>query len=369
MTRVTYLADVHLGNHKRFGGPIELGMNARCRETLAVFEAAVDDPEPDTFIVLGDLFDTTRPKPQLIAVVRDIIEINVPVRILVGNHDQDSAHPGDHAIAALHEVEWFDTASWFDWTVLVPFQPGDARQWLPAQLERFYVKGGYTDTDWTESALGLHLGIIDDDTPPFLQNAHDAVPIDLLLELCRRFGFRAIFAGNWHRHRLWEFPADHPRNPCDWEIKICQVGALVPTGWDNPGFEGYGKVVIWDSDTNAIEVTELPGPRFVNWDADDSPADMVIPETCSHLYLSWKVSPARYRSAVDEARDLPYTCEVVVDRKQAEQALGVAAITARHATTLDEAISAYVDAMPLDPAVPPERVAELSRHYLTGAAP
>lgn len=367
MTRIAYLADVHLGNHKRFGGPIELGMNARCRETLAVFAAALAAHAP--VVVLGDLFDTTRPKPQLLAGVSLSVTSGRSV-ILVGNHDQDSSQSGDHALMPLSsQYDIVDTPneSFSLRTVFVPFQPGDARQWLPAQLERYYVKSSVDLQSWRNLALGLHLGIIDDDTPSYLQHAHDAVPIDLLLDICRRFGFRAVFAGNWHKHKLWTFPVDHPRNPCDWEVKICQVGALVPTGWDNPGCDGYGKVVTWDSETNAIEVNELPGPRFVNHHADDSPADIEIPDTCSHLYLRWKVSPARYRSAIEEARALPFTCDVVVDRKQAEQALGEAAITARHADTLDAAISAFAAAMPLDPAVSPERVAELVRHYLNGA--
>ena len=39
--RVGFVADVHVGNHIRFGGPIEAGMNRRCRETVATLRRAV----------------------------------------------------------------------------------------------------------------------------------------------------------------------------------------------------------------------------------------------------------------------------------------------------------------------------------------
>ena len=42
-----------------------------------------------------------------------------------------------------------------------------------------------------------------------------------------------------------------------------QVGALAPTGFDDPGPVGYGGLVTWDPDTQALETYQLPGPRFL----------------------------------------------------------------------------------------------------------
>ena len=124
-------------------------------------------------------------------------------------------------------------------------------------------------------------------------------------------GMTSVIAGNWHKTHTWtvgevvEIPAVGPailpnlpptkdteleglrqKTPC--RLSAVQCGALVPTGWDNPGLEGYGSLWFWDisekrslsphtplqnhdwqgqvrsdSDLSCWRREEIPGPRFI----------------------------------------------------------------------------------------------------------
>ncbi len=53
-----FTADIHAGNHKRFGGPVSVSLNKRCTMVLDVLDAAVDRAialKCSSFTVLGDL--------------------------------------------------------------------------------------------------------------------------------------------------------------------------------------------------------------------------------------------------------------------------------------------------------------------------
>jgi len=41
MSAISFFADVHIGNNRILGGPVERRMNVRCRESLRVLERAL----------------------------------------------------------------------------------------------------------------------------------------------------------------------------------------------------------------------------------------------------------------------------------------------------------------------------------------
>ncbi len=236
---IAFFADLHAANHRRHGGPKEAGINRRCRQVLDTLKRAVDrvnERRCAALVILGDLFDTTRPEPQIVAEVQQILKCaNMPVYILMGNHDLVSTTPGDHALGPLAPV-----ARIIDDGVLlqigklqlccVPFQPGPAIDWLPSRLAMWNPQATNLPT-----ALLLHLGLASDDTPVYLRGTPDTIPADLVIDLCKQYGFSACFAGHWHTHRVF----------CE-DPLVVQVGALCPTGFDNCGLDGYGSLLIWD---------------------------------------------------------------------------------------------------------------------------
>lgn len=383
---VCLVADVHVSNPRAFGGPMVSGVNARGRHVLAALRAAVEDAfSSDALVILGDLFDSSRATPQLVAAVMEVLSFatgaGVPVHLLLGNHDQESTDTGDHALAPLAIMEGVtvhekpavvtlraDVELW-----MVPFQVGRASEWLPGVLESLAAGG----KPGTSIALALHLGVIDGATLPFLRESPDAVDLGLLRELCARYGVGHVMAGNWHDRRVWEGPG----------AKVVQVGALAPTGFNNPGFDGYGMAEHWYG--NASEGRRVAeGPRFVTvrsraeWDAtvrrvkglpepsgpvtwDDvadphappppeapGPRSGALPPT----FVRWVVTGGREAHAEAAALAREETelgalagAEVLPDVHAVEEAAHTAAAAARAVPTLRQAVVEYVGAMGLEP--------------------
>lgn len=366
--KIGFVADCHLGNHRRFGGPVESSLNRRCREGLAVFSRAVaraSELKCDEFIVLGDLFDYQRPEPSLIAAVQRVMQTSsCHVTVLVGNHDQTSSSLHDNALAPLFpivkvvETPWRSSVSWVD-LALVPFHPGGsaALTWLPDVLAELYK------TDQAQGVprvLGLHLGIADKNTAPWLRGAADSIEVGPLMELAQQYGIQAVFAGNWHDRRYW---AGGPGSPT-----VFQLGALIPTGWDNPGLDGYGTLAIWED--GEVEYEELTGPRFVKMKPDDGGFDR---ESGHQVYVSATASPddvSGFQSWLESKRmdGSIVDGEVTIDATEATIAARSAATAAKSADTLAEALAGFVGEMVLEEGIDREEVVALARGYLGGAA-
>jgi hypothetical protein len=124
---------------------------------------------------------------------------------------------------------------------------------------------------------------------------------------------------------------------------ILQVGALVPTGFDNPGLKGYGSYVVYDMATNEITIHELPGPRF--------------------LKVRSEKESARAKEEA-EAMGCNLFIEEVVEDERAEKAVRAAVEKATNAGSLEESVAAYVEGMDLDESVDRKRVLERVLGYL-----
>lgn len=361
MTALAFCADVHLGNHKRQGGPKHAGINNRAHFTLGVLKDAAEQASAEgaRLMILGDLFDTMRPEPQLIARAKKILPEDTI--ILKGNHDSASDELGDHALGPLEHdggpsvidlpmVFWEkDVEVW-----AVPFQGGTASEWLPKVLSKLESEnsGGSRPAAKTR-VLTLHLGVADDDTPFFLRGAHDAITASQLHDLQDTFNIDEVFAGNWHNKQTWTRD----------KRTIHQLGALVPTGWDNPGMHGYGGLAFTGGGRRTYSVS-LPGPRFVDahW-----PNTKDLRPGNHRLYVRVFSRQEDRQAAEDWAcsarsRKGFEAIEVLPDPKQVSAQVAKAAAGARSATTLNEAVSLY-----LEETIPEEHreeVAERVRFYL-----
>lgn len=368
------MADVHLGNHKRFGGTVESGMNARCSRTLRVFRDAVrraDELQCDAFVVLGDLFDYVKPEPQLIAEVQGVlagVSDRMQVVLLVGNHEQVTMRPGDHALGPLLPFATVVDAPGIitlgdDFELwCVPPRPGKADDWLPGVLRD--MSSSRTERRAAcppeRRALGVHLGIRDSDTAPWLAAAQSSVHIETLQTVCAEHDtmLQTVLAGDWHDRRRWAF-----KQP---KLDVLQLGALVPTGWDNPGLDGYGTLAILED--GKLRYEELPGPRFVKAatraEIDEDVAaslekghQLFVSQTCAPNELSAR------RAALGDVEAI-VGLEVLPDTRAAEAAARSAAESARSSETLEQALAEYVGKLKLPDGVSRDALLTRSREFL-----
>ena len=361
MAKLGFIADVHIGNHSFAGGAVEGGINARCAAIIdALRRVALECAahEIDALVIAGDLFDTSAPLPQHIAAVQAAL-FDVPrVIVLRGNHDMVSATKGDHALGPLaacdnvQVVEYPETLRVGDADlVCVPFQTGDAREWfeeaVPAALETALTVGNHLPR-----VLAFHLGIVDDSTPGYLSGAHDAVPLGTIREQMQAHRIDAAYGGNWHAAKAWG--------------KVVQVSALVPTGFDNEGWD-YGLLRTYDTATQLAGQIHIAGPRFIvaRTEAEVERARREAERRGCKLYLSLKgelatpekLAAVREMGGVEAAR-------AVADTGEVREATRAAAVAVREADTLTAALAAYVQAMPLADGLERERVLAMSKSYL-----
>lgn len=374
-------ADIHLGNHRRFGGAEQVGLNVRCRHALDAFRAAVTLARArgaGALVVQGDLFDYSHAEPQLIAAVQRVLaeaRTVMEVVLLVGNHDQDSTHRGDHALAPLEDYATVvdaplvlpleDNQALVE-LVCLPYNPDPAAEWLDKALgalcpEPPERRAGKV----SRRVLAVHLGIADEETPPWLRGARDSVHIDALSDACVRHHVDLVLAGNWHNHARWEDPG---------YATVVQVGALAPTGWDNPGLDGLGGVAEYDALKGAVEMHFVPGPRFVTARSVAELQDVVAQgRRRGHKVYAQATLPREetaaalaYVQAAKASGELE-DGEVLVDATEAKAAARTAAHAARQADTLEEAIAASVKAMNADDGVDRARVIARVMGYLRAA--
>ena len=354
-THVAFTADQHVGNHRRLSGPVESGLNRRCRQHVAVLSAAMARAVEEgcsLHVGLGDMFDSAHPRPQLVdAVLRALGGIdNV---LLVGNHDHNTFSERDHAIGALHPV-----ATVVEHTSLivcggglviaaVPFQSSAdvaADQWLPQEIKRclgIMKDRGLADTPLV---IATHVGIKDDSFPPYMKASSGAVSVEVMRDVVSTSKAVAVISGDWHEHRSWG------------RGRIIQCGALAPTGWDNLSKVGaddpYGSLYVYDIARAQFEPRiTIPGPRFFkSRDLADLTRgalrrgfDNYAEITCSRRDLD------SVREEIARLCEAGLICagEALPDRDGDDFSQDLAAMHVQNANTLPEAVAAYTAAMDL----------------------
>ena len=361
--KLAFTADIHLGNHRRFGGEMTSGLNRRFAATVDVLARSVAlaaKHSADAFCVLGDLFDTSKPTPQELAAVMELFDEWNPrmqFHLLLGNHDQVSDGEGDHALAPLgylSNVTVHEKPEMIGNVLALPFRVGAAQDWLPEAVYR-------ASLDANPEAVLVHLGIADESTPPYLRGASDSITTDQLFAVMGKHGIGNAFAGNWHQHRSW---SQEGRN-------ITQCGALVPTGFDNPGIDGYGKLIIYEAGKPPTVVPVVGGPRFVTGVYEEIDlADLQASADLGHaVYARFHARPKHVKEAQAALRALQdrgtlVAFEVLPDREAVSATAKMTARMTRNATTVDEAVATYVAKTQMPEGAKREHVLALVQQYL-----
>lgn len=371
MTRVGFVADVHLANFRAFGGPQHRGLNTRALLSLSALGSAMERAHAlgcCEVHVLGDLFDDEAPPPQLIAAAQRCLAREMDtVRLLAGNHDQASCEPGDHALAPMdghadllrvHD-EPRSVAVGPDLEVwLVPYRGGRAEEWLPAALDPLRPR-----LRNAKRVLALHLGLRDADTPPWLAAAPDSVPVDSWLqELCEGWGFDAVVSGHWHGRKLWQLG----------QTAVAQVGSLCPATFrpGDAGVEGaFGTLLVYDSGKDELSFEEVPGPRFAVARSPHEAAQLarhVVAAKCCGFVRCVGGAREEYEAALAQASPTgcPVQWEHVPDAAAAQEAAQSAAEGARASASLEQALAAFVTSMPVEDGVDRSAVLARCRRYL-----
>lgn len=255
-----FIADCHIGNRKRFG-PVEAGFNQMGRWTVAAFAKAVRHLKKDDWLfVAGDLFHSRFPEPAMMTAVLDLVQEAVTgagahVVIVPGNHDliDVAASTGNTACSPLHAFATVPHTPVFlsdeDWSVFcVPFTAA-------APMAEFLVSVPHRSKHSSgHKLLVTHIGVYDDNDPPWMAQASDAIHADRLLDLLENRDYDAAFVGNFHKGKMWQRETDGP--------VIVQCGALCPSSFSDMGvFPEVGALTEYSNGT--IYQHEIQGPRFV----------------------------------------------------------------------------------------------------------
>jgi len=286
-----FVADCHIGNHARHGGPLIDGLNRRGRESVAALRRAVQLAKERrcwAFVVCGDLFHVPRPEPAIIRAVQDVFREADPMKVLLipGNHDMPdaTATSGNTAMAPLFDpavvganVDVVREARWIHYpgvsVMAIPFWGADPMSaHVAATMEHLTDperdgrdQHGAPGTKSLEGAdpirvAAIHVGLWDgDDAAPWQRKARDGMEGEALLNLMRQGKIDVSFVGNYHEHRMWIGGADSPKHP---KRLACQVGTLAPHGHGDGGVLGRGLMGFLEHD-GEVTMALVPGPRFV----------------------------------------------------------------------------------------------------------
>lgn len=387
MARISFVADPHVGNHKKNGGPLTAGINWRCGLSLGALELAVAksmEREVDAFVVLGDLNDYSLMEAAILRREQEILAPPPLTVLLVGNHDLVSSEPGNHAMAPLMEVaEVVESTTVIPVKdadlIVVPFQPGPAKKWLPGEV----AWGAEQCRPDSTRVLCIHLGVSDDKTPYYLDGADDSIGASVLDDLCFQLGIRYVFAGNWHRHQEWDFA--HVVDDRIAPVNIMQVGTLAPNRFTDDGIVDFGALATLETgpDGCGVRCVTIPGPRFlyaVGLDklkkfagyaaaADSTPVkrEQARAAGAAHVFLKVTLKAGEWEEGMAVVRTLPewITAEVEGDTAEARAQAKEAGKRARASSTMDGALKEYVDTMPLEDGVERGEVHRRAKGYLS----
>jgi len=341
--KLALLADIHAANHKQHGGPVEAGLNYRARLIVETLKRAADAArECAGAVVLGDLFDSTRPPPPLIRAVGQALEGFGWCDVILGNHDRSSDAVDDNAAAPLAFSESIQVVGEprhrvvndQDGTLLlVPFLPGPARKWLPGVVEGLGLQPRHR-----KRVLCLHLGIWDESTAPFLKDSNDSVPLALIEALVEKHQLEAVVAGNWHQRRTWRVG---PR-----KVPVAVLGTTCPVNFGDEKSDGKIGILDFAGERVALRFTDVPGPRWYTVELDGLLS--FDPTACdAGVFVRCSVKPEDLAAATARRLELEAAgarVSITIDSSGLKRQAAAAASVARSASSFETAVAGYVDA-------------------------
>ncbi len=310
------VADIHIGDHAWCRGTVQAGVSDRAREgldALAAAAALARELELDALVLLGDVFDTSRPAPWLIARVQEILtyqgQRDVVSVVLVGNHDQESEAPGHHACAALgsETVVVVDEVAVVSAGNLEVFlvAPRASRPPVAGTVERLRSLGRPSTPGTRCRVVGLHVGLADVGTPVHLRESNDAMLVSAAAhEVATIVGAQVVVAGNWHWPQHWHVQTEQG------VVQVVQVGTLAPHDFRDAGQRGWAVEV---RDDGTVVRHEIPGPRFAKFANEDAlravypsglpPHHYAAVETSEQVWLGERVRVTARQEASERAPD------------------------------------------------------------------
>lgn len=387
-----FIADPHAGQHRGFASPTNTpGVNSRLATVLDVLgEVGQHVGRNDHTFILGDLVDTDKPSPQVLTAVMGALDgwphDRCNTVVMRGNHDSSTPRLGDNALGPLTHAGFsvVEEPRVFGFSdarvVLLSFRPEPPATWVEETLTT--LCSGWSADDPRPLLICSHFGLADDDTPEYLREG--ALLASTAFDLCARFtpgvpaptleahdraGWGqqvrqggavrgAWLSGDWHTRRTWW---------CD-NFAVVQVGALVPTGFDNPGLTGYGS--LWTFDDGVLSWRELPGPRFVKYKSAAAALAEPYSETCTLRYAQVTVKADELEAARTEleagvAAGKLAGFDLIADRNEAIEEAGETAAYVATATSFDAALERAVERLDLAEGVSRGEVLRRARQRLT----
>jgi DNA repair exonuclease SbcCD nuclease subunit len=359
---VMFIADVHVGNHRLHSGSYVSGVNQRCRDVLGCLDMAVMfayvDANIEHLFVLGDLFDTARPSPQVIGATQHILTCNQDIAVLAGNHDLSSEDYKDNALSPLHPV--VSVVESLDFLkgiipgkdlVMFPYRSGSVLEKLSTELHYARVNGSL------ERPLVLcgHFGVWDNNTPGYLRGSPDSIKLSDLENLCLTYQISHVFVGHWHARRTWDLG----------HAQVVQIGALAPVGFRDPG-ENYGYAQILNND-GSMSVKQFDGPRFLNATSEEFVGLTVAGNPRAHRYIRWHVPAVDLAACQKIAELLQKQCDYVTIQCVPEQRDTMKRSAKRVSRGMDAILAGHVKNRAIPDGVDREEVLTLSRQYLERA--
>ncbi len=274
-------ADLHIWNHKRHGGALIKGINHRgqlCLDTVAKAVAIVNQDRAD-WIIAGDTVDSAGPiQPQLAMGISHALVTERKTNIILGNHDMTAIDDDslglyeqstDYAsVQVCRDIGWTYGGFISD----CPLGGDEEICLVPFHCD-------ITDERVRDISLVVaHFGVYDDSFSKWCANDKKAWHVDKLFAFMQERNIKGVLIGDWHSRSGWQritpnYTINHLELPDSSEPPInrggfntelgpviMQIGALIPTGWDNPGLHGYGTVALWDGER--LSWQEVPGSRF-----------------------------------------------------------------------------------------------------------
>jgi hypothetical protein len=350
------IADMHLWNFPVGGGKTVAGVNRRARLTLDALACVGDLAEQHgcPVYLLGDVFDAARPAPQLVTAFMDATKTwRAGSIVLVGNHDRSSAALHDHAvqISRWNRHAVIETSGALGRVIGFGYRSDPIQDWLPVELP--LLVGDALLEGVQPTTLLLHAGLYEagQHVPDWKLSARDAISVQQCAEIAAQNKIPLVLSGHWHDSNAWTIQVG------GFEVRIVQVGGLVPTGWDNAGPD-FGFAYLIDTDTGSVlHRYRIPGPRFYVCTGVDEIAELRQSCATDAVFIRFRgaantVAPAAdLLGALEQAGEIAgWTVEAITqdrDRLEAdvEQARGEDSILQACEMVARERFGAHADAV------------------------
>lgn len=109
--KIAIISDPHIGDYSYGKTDIETGLNTRLLDFLHNLDQTVNyaiENEIDIYIIVGDIYRVKHPsskiRKQFVPRIKKLLENNIRVILLTGNHDMTTSADGAHALSEMQEL-------------------------------------------------------------------------------------------------------------------------------------------------------------------------------------------------------------------------------------------------------------------------